>query len=223
LEGEDMPKSIGVLVNLPPELDYLIEPAMKYGVYQTEDEKAGFLKTATSKQLEELRRVAERLRAGDDNHLVSIFLDRYPITKYEESANLYFLFGVMDAAHLQFLPVDWDTIEGQIKQLERPGPFRIASKRAHAAKALSEFGEKAKKAIPHLQRALEDEDFRVRVWAHYALAVIEGNAKEHQKAVQKVFSEHNALNEFGEYDFVGSDAIEALELFQELIDKKNDS
>ena len=65
-----MVKSIGVLANLPPELSYLIEPAMKYGIHQTDDERFDFLQRATPIEINELASIAQRLRLNDHNDLV---------------------------------------------------------------------------------------------------------------------------------------------------------
>jgi len=220
--GGTMTKRVGVLANLPSELKYLVAPAMKYGIHQTDDERYDFLQCATAKDLEELARVAERIRLNDHNDLVTVFLDKYPITDHAESAKLYFLFGVMDDARLQFLPDNWNTVERHIKQLGRYGSFRLASERAHAAMFLAEFGDKARPAIPHLHRALEDEDLRVRVWSHYALAIIEGHRAEHELAVREIYSHHNHIDELGCHaDEVGGEAHAALEKFRELTDPES--
>jgi HEAT repeat protein len=81
---------------------------------------------------------------------------------------------------------NWNTVENHIKSLGKFGSYRLASKRTWAARFLAGFGPKAKSAIPALVKSLEDEDFRVRVWAHYALAVIEGDKEIHKAAIQQL-------------------------------------
>jgi hypothetical protein len=211
-----MGKSIGILKELPHKLKYLVEPAMKYGIYQFDAEIARFLERATAEDLQELASVAKRIRLNDHNELIGDFLDQYPITDNSESANLYFLFGVMDAARLQFISEDWNTVERHVRSLGRFGSFRLASKRAAAAKFLAGFGDQARTAIPALHVALQDEDLRVRVWAHYTLAVLEGNRAQHEDVVRKIFSRHNHKDELGCYDDVGREANEALEKFREM-------
>jgi hypothetical protein len=207
----------GVLANLPAGLEYLVEPALKYGVYQTDDERLDFLQRATTEDVDELARVAERYRLSEYHDVVGDFFDKYPITAYPESANLYFLFAIMDDAGLCLSPENWNTVERRIEQLGRFGSFRLASERAHAAMFLAEFGDEARPAIPALRRAIEDEDLRVRVWAHYALAVIEGNRAEHEQAVREIYSQHNEKDELGcHLDDVGGEAAAALERFGEM-------
>jgi hypothetical protein len=206
----------GVLSKLPSDLHYLIKPALKYGIHQTEDDRAQFLQRATDEELTELAQVAERYRVNEHCDLVSDFFDDYPITDYKESAKLYWLFGVMDAAGLKISPKNWNTVERHIKSLGKFGTLRLASERAHAALSLSEFGKEARPAIPHLRRALQDEDLRVRVWAHYALTIIEGNRAEHEQGVREIFSRHDRKDELDCYDDVGGAASAVLKKFAEL-------
>lgn len=102
---EDLP----ILEQLPNDLEYLIKPAMKYGRYQFDDDIFKFLDRATAEQMEELASVAERVLLQEDYPRVMAFLDEHPITESEEAARLYFLFGVLDFADLQFDRVPEDT------------------------------------------------------------------------------------------------------------------
>jgi hypothetical protein len=95
--------NIGVLSTLPAELAYLAQPAMRFGIYQFEDHVGAFLSAASNEDMEELARLAERVKFNDHFTLVNDWLDRYEMTEYREAANLYFLFGVMDAADLEFI------------------------------------------------------------------------------------------------------------------------
>jgi hypothetical protein len=212
-----MARTIGILAQLPGELEYLIEPALKYGGNQFDDEVDDFLLQASDDELEELAAVAERYRVNRHHNLVDAFFDRYPITDYPESAKLYFLFGVIDAAGLPLSPDDWNTVERHIETLGLAGGFYIASKRMGAAMLLAELGVAARPAIPHLLNALHDEDLRVCVWAHYALAVIDGSIEQHAAAVREIFLGREAKDELDCFvDEVGSAANAALEKFQEL-------
>ena len=92
----------GVLVHLPADLHYLIEPALRYGRYQFDDEIFDFLDRATEDEMEELATVAKRVLLNDDFPRVNAFLKQYPITGSDEATRLYFLFGVMDYADLRF-------------------------------------------------------------------------------------------------------------------------
>lgn len=212
-----MDTQIGILAKLPAELWYLVEPAMKYGIHQTDDERQQFLDHATRSELEELSRVAERIRVNDHNDLIAHFRDKYPMTEYPESANLYFLFGVMDAAGLRWIPDHWNSVHRHITALTRFGSFRLASERMWAARFLAESADNAELAIPHLRRATQDQDLRVRVWAHYALGVLEQRATEHEDAIRRIYQEHNRQDESGDYvDDIGLEAHTALEKLGEM-------
>jgi hypothetical protein len=205
-----------MLAHLPAELHYLIDPAMKYGIYQTDDDQLDFLENASDEERDELARLAERYRLNGHADFVSDFFDDCPITDYPESARLYWLFGLIDHLGLPLSPENWDTVENHIGTLRRFGSFRRASERAVAAKFLANFGEKARSAIPTLHQALQDEDLRVRVWTHYALALIEGDSAGHEDAVRLIYAEHNAKDDLGcHIDDVGAEASEALEKFRE--------
>ena len=94
--------NIGILSELPPELAYLAEPAMRYGVHHFDEQMDKFLKTASKKDKDELARLAERVRSNNHYPRVNAWLDQHQITDYAEAANLYFMFGLMDAAGLKF-------------------------------------------------------------------------------------------------------------------------
>jgi hypothetical protein len=210
-------RKTGVLAYLPEELHYLISPALKYGIHQTDDQRSKFLNRANSDELDELAAVAERYRLNDHGDLVADFFDAYPITDYPESAKLYWLFGIMGDAGFALSPENWHSVERYVKRLKKYGSFRLASERMFAAKLLADFGESARLAIPDLRRALSDEDLRVQIWAHYALAVIEGNIAEHERAVREIYSQHDEKDELDCHkDDVGGEAAEALEKFHEM-------
>lgn len=97
-----MPKDIGCLQELPPELAYLAEPAMKYGVHQFDDDIDRFLANATDAEIAELKALAERVKVNGHYPAVNDWLDEHEIDEHEEASNLYFLFGIMDAADLEF-------------------------------------------------------------------------------------------------------------------------
>lgn len=92
----------GVLVHLPIELQYLVEPALTYGRFQFDADIFAFLEGATKAEKSELRGVADHARQGGHFKTVNKFLDRYEITEYQEAACLYFLFLVLDYAGLEF-------------------------------------------------------------------------------------------------------------------------
>jgi len=204
-----------VFTELPSDLHYLIGPAEKFGCNQFDDQIADFLDRATESEMDELAAVAERFRLSGHSHEFDAFLDRFPITDHQQSAQLYFLFGVIDAAGFDFCDPDWNTVESHMESLQRFGGYRLASKRAHAARFLADFGNDANAAVPLLKTACSDGDERVRVWAHYALAKIEGDVEFHIGAIRNIFSSHSDLDEFDCYDEVGMEAEAALELLTE--------
>ncbi len=95
-------QGIGVLAQLPESLSYLIDPALKYGRYQCEEEMSRFLEHAPPDEMEALAMIAERVLINDHYPHVNRFLNRHSIVDYEEAARLYFLFGVLDCAGFQF-------------------------------------------------------------------------------------------------------------------------
>lgn len=97
-----MSESPGILAQLPADLHYLIYPAMRYGRHQFDDAIFDFLAHATTDEMDELAALAERVLLNNDYPRVNSFLDDHPITDSEEAARLYFMFGVMDYAELQF-------------------------------------------------------------------------------------------------------------------------
>ena len=203
--------AMNVFEKLPPDLQYLIGPAEKFGGYQFDDQIAEFLDRATETEMEELAAIAERFRLNGHSQEFDAFLDQFPITDHEESARLYFLFGLIDAAGIDFSDPNWNTVESHMESLQRFGSFRLASERVHAAKFLADFGNDARAAIPLLQNACFDQDERVRVWAHYALAKIQGGADIHIAAIRNILFSHDGLDEFDCYDIVGMEAKAALE------------
>jgi hypothetical protein len=209
-----MGDSFGVLAELPSELQYLAEPAMKYGANQYGYQVDQFIQFATEEDLERLAAIGERIRLNQHTDKIDDFLDKYPITEYQEAANLYFLLGLIDAAGIDLEDETWNSVEKHISSLCHFGSLRLASKRMWAARFLADFGEQARSAIPYLRTSLKDEDLRVRVWAHYALAVIEGQREEHERAVRQIFSEHNQKDQLGCYDEVGMEALGALDQFK---------
>ncbi|MEM6798668.1 MAG: hypothetical protein AAF589_04070 [Planctomycetota bacterium] len=97
-----MADKVGCLKELPSELAYLAEPAMRYGVHQFDNDIDRFLSNASNEQLDELAALADRVKINDHYPEVNEWLDDHGIDKYKEAANLYFLFGIMDAADLDF-------------------------------------------------------------------------------------------------------------------------
>lgn len=79
-----------------------------------------------------------------------------------------------------------DRVAEHIAVLKRHGSYREASERMWAARLLPDYGPEANRAVRHLRKCLDDEDFRVRVWSHFALALIEGNVNEHRNEIERI-------------------------------------
>jgi hypothetical protein len=94
--------NIGILAKLPPELAYLAEPAMRYGVHHLHSQMDSFLSSASKGELDELSWLAKNVLSNKHYQQVNEWLNENDMTKYKEAANLYFMFGLMDAADLQF-------------------------------------------------------------------------------------------------------------------------
>ena len=167
-----------IFSKLPDELQYLAEPADKYGRYQFGADIDEFLESASESDIETLTRIAERYELNQHDVEFQAFLDRYPITDHKQSAQLYFLFLVIDAAGIVVDAPERDPVVSYIESLKRFGSVRLASRRMLAAQFLADYGADANPAIPLLQRARMDEDPRVRVWANCTLFRIAGNQKE---------------------------------------------
>ncbi len=75
---------------------------MKYGRYQFDDDVDQFLETASPDMMVELEQLAERVRFNGHYKEVNTWLDGHEKEDEEGAARLYFLFGVLDAADLEF-------------------------------------------------------------------------------------------------------------------------
>ena len=98
----DLPDDIGVLAELPPEIEYLVGPAFRYGRHQFESSMFKFLDSATKSEIADLKRLASIVRKNQHYDVVNDFLDKYSMSDHTECECLYSLFGVMDHAGLSF-------------------------------------------------------------------------------------------------------------------------
>lgn len=212
-----MTQPVGVLASLLPELHYLVDPALKYGIHQTDDQQADFLERMSVTEMNELGRVAERYSREKHAELVSDFFDDFPIDGFSESAKLHALLSIIDHAGFSLSPADWNSLKTHITALNRFGSFRLASERAIAARLIADYGDKGRAAVPALQLALTDHDLRVQVWAHVALARISGDAYAHELAVRAIYAKHDRTDALGcHVDDVGREACAAIEKFRQL-------
>ena len=123
----------------------------------------------------------------------ALWTDREPITESEETSAFYFATSVLDELDLLQSDENWNTANNHIEALTKFGSYRLASERMHAAKFLADFGNKGSKVIQPLQTALDDEDHRVGVWAHFALYKIDGGDQAHIESIRGYL--HDADNE----------------------------
>jgi hypothetical protein len=101
LPADNDDPALGVLATLPQELHYLIQPALTYGVYQFDEDIDRFLKTVSDDDLRTLYELGQTVSENGHYAAVNEFLSQ--ITPWSpEAANLYFLFGVMDALDVKF-------------------------------------------------------------------------------------------------------------------------
>lgn len=95
------PQCHGVLKHLPPTLQYLVAPALRFGC-RTELDAFSRLDNATSHDVEYLGTIADRVLQNGHFPEVMRFLDEYQMTEYDECAQLYFFFGLLDHGGFKF-------------------------------------------------------------------------------------------------------------------------
>tara|TARA_R110002073_G_scaffold172563_13_gene329819 strand:+ start:8705 stop:9505 length:801 start_codon:yes stop_codon:yes gene_type:complete len=158
------------------------------------DEVQARLAAARSDQakMDDARRFGELFTPELQEECV-LWTDREPITESEETSAFYFATGVLDELDLLQTDEDRNTVNSHIEALTKFGSYRLASERMHAAKFLADFGDHASSAIEPLRTALDDEDHRVRVWAHYAIYKIGGGDQAHIESIRDYL--HDADNE----------------------------
>jgi len=85
-------------------------------------------------------------------------------------------------------PSDW--VGMWIEWLSAFGSQLKAARRWQAAESLADYGPNGMRAIPALREALVDEHLLVRVWAHYALARLDGDLQWHRTAIELIGQIH---------------------------------
>ncbi|MBX9681478.1 MAG: hypothetical protein K2X38_22205 [Gemmataceae bacterium] len=205
----------GVLVNLPDELHFLIDAALKYGYYKSDSERDKKSQKLAEPDLEALASIAERYRLAKQHRAVDVFFDQYSISTYSEAAKLYWLFALLDELGFEISDSAGE-VDHWIEQLHEYGSERAAFGRARAAMVLADFGQPAAKAIATLKKCLGDKELFVQAWAHYALAILEGNKEAHKKAIEQIFNKYSKKDEDGLFiDPIGAEADAALEKLAE--------
>lgn len=209
-----MSSSEPILDRLPADLAYLAAPARQYGVYQFDAEVDRLLESADNATRASLAALAERIRTSEHAEPAMRFIDKYSMTEFEESARLYFLLCLLDTAGYPVANPRPDTVAQYMDDLQQHGSYRLASLRMFAAMSLADVGKEAEPAIPLLTKSLSDDDKRVRIWSHCALARITGSRKEHEQAIRQILESHKT-NEDDPYDNVRMEAESALERLNE--------
>jgi hypothetical protein len=198
---------------VPEALRPLVPLVEKWGAVSSDFERYALAERAQAdpKNMEELRTLAKQF-TPELQKIAGEWMDREPITESHETAKFYFTGLLLDELDLLASDRDWNTVENQIANLGKFGSYRLASGRMWAARYLADFGAQAKAALSALSKALSDEDARVRVWAHYALAILEGDEEAHAAAIRSILAQHGEKDGEGDYiDEVGMEAEAALE------------
>ena len=91
----------GVLEKMPVPLHYLIEPVLRFAC-RTEWDAFARLDKASTEDMEYLATVARVVLENDHFPLVMRFLSQYRMVDYDECAQLYFFFGLLDHGGLTF-------------------------------------------------------------------------------------------------------------------------
>jgi hypothetical protein len=103
-------------------------------------------------------------------------------------------------------PGSSDRVQEYIDDLAQFGSPMKDSRRMWAVRMLPAYGPAAMRAIPLLKDAIADPDPRVQIWAHYALALLDGDMERHRRAIQSLGRQHR-----GGGECVRLDAREALQ------------
>ncbi len=91
----------GVLGNMPKPLHYLIEPVLRCAC-RTEWDAFTHLDKASTRDIEALEVIAQKVFENGHFPLVMQFLKEYQMTEFDECAQLYFFFGLLDHGGLKF-------------------------------------------------------------------------------------------------------------------------
>lgn len=86
--------------NLPSELQYLVDAVQHCGQLSTEGDVMSFLDRASDGDLEVLARTAEQIRLHGHMKAINEWMDRFPLTEYQEAWLVYCLLLLMDHANL---------------------------------------------------------------------------------------------------------------------------
>jgi hypothetical protein len=87
---------------LPDSLHYLIPTTDIYGHLHSEQLVEEFLLNADQPSIEQLASLAEEIRSKQHYAVVLAWLKKYPIDKHPEACKIFWLFGLLDLAGLDF-------------------------------------------------------------------------------------------------------------------------
>jgi hypothetical protein len=140
--------------------------------------------------IQELQSVAT---AWSDHHgnILDDWFDAAPCDD-RDVGQFSFLLELLDELDLMPDREPPELAERCLAQLARFGSYRRASGRMFAAWQLMHCDHAVDHAVPALRAALRDEDYRVRVWAHCSLAILEGNVDIHRRAIEFIRAERGA-------------------------------
>ncbi|MCU0719431.1 MAG: hypothetical protein MUC83_06990 [Pirellula sp.] len=96
-----MSQDAGVLEQLPTELHFLIGPALRFAC-RSEDDAFDHLDNLKQDDRELLAQIAAQVLEEDKFPRVMEFLKKYPLNEYDECAQLYFFFGLLDYGGFKF-------------------------------------------------------------------------------------------------------------------------
>lgn len=168
--------------DIPSQLQPFLPMVMKWGAIEGDGERYNLAEAAEADPI-----ALAELKAFNDAWTPDIgwayedWSDRVSMTENKVVARFYFALLLLDELGFK-LPRDeqLDPVDELIEQLSS----HRDTERAWAARKLPDFEGEAGRAIPQLQAALDDSSVSVRIWAHYALARLNGDASEHREAIQ---------------------------------------
>jgi len=96
-----MSQHAGVLEQLPMELHFLIGPALRFAC-RSEIDAFDHLDNLKPDDLELPAQIAAQVLKEDKFPRVMEFLREYPLNEYDECAQLYFFFGLLDHGGFKF-------------------------------------------------------------------------------------------------------------------------
>lgn len=161
----------------------------RWGAIRGDEERYALADRAESSP-EAMREIEEFCAAWGPEHANALerWLDRVSITDNETAARFSYTFLLIDELDLELprLRDGRDRVDVLLEELDGFGSERKDSLRMWAARSLPKYGDDATRAVPRLFLCLADPDLRVRIWAHAALARLEGDEAGHTAAIAEL-------------------------------------